>query len=104
MKVFLAGDTGFFATYLFRVLPGEGHTLTILARPGTDTDSLGNADSIIKGDPTREGIGRSLLRDMMRSSIFPALPFFSDGQKRLNPLTQPSTFFALPNLCTAKNG
>lgn len=55
MKVFLAGGTGFFGTYLCRALPGEGHTLTILARPGTDTDSFGNAVSIINGDPTQEG-------------------------------------------------
>jgi uncharacterized protein len=55
MKVFLVGGTGFLGKYLCPVLLGEGHILTVLARPGSDTESVGNAVSIIRGDPTQEG-------------------------------------------------
>jgi uncharacterized protein (TIGR01777 family) len=76
MKVFLVGGTGFLGKYLCHALPGEGHELTILARPGIDTDSFGNTVSIVKGDPTEEGdwqeslAGHDAVINLAGTSIF----------------------------------
>jgi uncharacterized protein (TIGR01777 family) len=76
MKIFLIGGTGFLGKYLCPVLFGEGHVLTMLARPGSDSESFRNAVSIIRGDPTQEGdwqesvAGHDAVINLAGASIF----------------------------------
>jgi uncharacterized protein len=76
MKIFLAGGTGFLGKCVCRALAGEGHVLTILARPGTDTNCFGRSVGIVRGDPTKEGkwqeslVGQDAVINLAGASIF----------------------------------
>ena len=76
MKIFLVGGTGFLGKYLCRVLPGEGHALTALVRPGSNLEGFGKSVSIVTGDPTREGdwqeslAGHDAVINLAGTSIF----------------------------------
>lgn len=76
MKIFLAGGTGFLGKYLCRVLPGQGHDLTVLTRPGTSMEDFGRNVRVVKGDPTEEGdwqeslTGHDAVINLTGTSIF----------------------------------
>jgi uncharacterized protein (TIGR01777 family) len=57
-------------------LPGEGHALTALVRPGSNLEGLGKSVSVVTGDPTREGnwqeslAGHDAVINLAGTSIF----------------------------------
>jgi uncharacterized protein (TIGR01777 family) len=76
MKIFLVGGTGFLGKYLCSVMPGEGHVLTALVRPGSNLKGFGKSVNIVTGDPTRQGnwqeslAGHDAVINLAGTSIF----------------------------------
>jgi uncharacterized protein (TIGR01777 family) len=83
MKIFLAGGTGFLGKYLCRVLPGQGHELTVLARPGTGAEDFSRDVKIIAGNPTEKGDWQKSLAGQDAVINLTGSPIFQRWTKRV---------------------
>lgn len=72
MKIFLTEGNGFLGKNLCRALPGQGHELTVLVRPGTGTEDFGRDVKIFACNPSSSDGQKGSRMKCLRAGYFNA--------------------------------
>jgi uncharacterized protein (TIGR01777 family) len=105
MKILLTGGTGFVGSVLAERLAGEGHDVTILARPGERGGTRASARvAYLEGDPTQPGEWQVAVGDHQAAINLAGASIFSRWTVDQKKLIRESRLSTTRNLVNAIRG